>query len=125
MVRRISVAVLTAALLLAVAATPAAAAPMVVSTWKAIDTDGSNLSLVVYSDGWTYSLDDDASICGGGMAKVYGPGTLDLLQNLTSADWVVSCASGPLLGPFHVTFVTTTPPRAMFDSLGVIWRRTS
>lgn len=124
MARRISVVVLTAALLLAGAAAPAAARPMVVSAWEAVDIDGSNLSLVVYADGWTYSLDDDTSVCGGGMAKVYGPGTLDLNLNLTSAEWMVSCASGPLVGPFHVRFRTGTPPVVMRDSVGVTWYRT-
>jgi len=125
MIRRISVAVLAAALILVGTATPAAARPVVVSAWEAVDLDGSNLWLVVYGDGWTYSLDDDASVCGGGLAKVYGPGTLDPDQNLTSADWTVSCASGPVLGPFHVRFRTSTPPLVMRDSMGVIWLRTS
>lgn len=123
MVRRIGIALVTAALLLVGAATPASAAT-VVSAWAAVDTDGSNLWLVVYDDGWTYSLDDDASVCGGGWAKIYGPGILSANDNLLSAEWTVSCARGPLLGPFDVFFRTSAPPLFMRDSLGVLWHRT-
>ena len=123
MVRRISVAVVAAALLLVGAATPAAAAT-VVSSWAATDIDGSNLWLVVYDDGWTYSLDDDASVCGGGIAKIYGPGVLDSGDNLLSAQWMVSCANGPLVGPFNVAFRTSRPPMFMRDTTGVLWHRT-
>lgn len=122
MVRRIAAVLAAAIMVLVGAVSPAAAAPVMISFWRAIDVDGSNLTLAVYDDGWTYSLDDDTSVCGGGLAKVYGPGVLDDAGNLLAADWTVSCASGPLVGPFQVKF---SPFRrgTMIDSTGVVWFR--
>lgn len=102
-------------------AAPASAASPI-GYWRAIDTDGSYLKLIVYSDYYTYSLDEWASVCGGGLAKIYGPGTYYARSRKLLVDWTVSCASGPLLGPYPVTLIWDGA-NTMHDSTGVTWHR--
>ena len=117
--RKLGVVLAVTGLMIAGLAAPAAARPAVIGAWQATDVDGSNLWLVMYEDFYTYSLDDDAAVCGGGMAKIYGPSSY-INRRQFVATWTVACASGGVFGPYAVTFIHLRDG-GLQDSLGVRW----
>lgn len=117
--RKLGVVVAVSGLMVAGLAAPAAAGPAVIGAWAATDVDGSNLKLVMFEDLYTYSLDDDATVCGGGMAKIYGPAHY-INRRQFVATWTVACASGGVFGPYDVTFAHLRDG-GLRDSLGVTW----
>ena len=124
MVRRIGIVLATLALVVGGSATPAAAGPSVLGHWEATDSfDESYMWMVRYSDLWTYSLDYDTSVCGVGLAKIYGPST-NIDSTHFKAKWEISCASSGAFGPYIVYF-TVLPGGDLLDSNGTYWHRSA